>query len=836
MQQQISKNTKFKVIGGYTLLFLLTVLSTILIYKQITQLIVNEESVSDANRKLFIVSNTITGLYEAETVSNAFIQTGSSRYFRKYMALMDDAESNIDSLRDLTLRLDQLLRIDTISMLLEDKVSNLKDLVYVKRSFAPEEFYSKAIASIESGRDSLQEEINVRKRYVTTLDSTYVKTEKKRRRLFGKAQPDSVLNVTTSHHIIIDTVNNSLRNTDTVVNILRSTWEDVQRQTEDISRRINQKEYALIRQSTNISDQLKRILGEYEKEEITHAALKQQNREHTITATIRIFALVAVIAFLLVVFFTFFILRDLSRSQRYRRELETANQYADQLLKSREKMIQTVTHDIKSPLSSVIGYIELLNNTHINDRQRYFLKNMQGSSEHILKLVGNLLDLSKLENNKMTVEEVVFNPSQLFQEIIDNFMPLASTKHLTLDSKFGKDLNSDYIGDALRIRQIITNILSNAVKYTSQGGIQLTATSSTDDKQIIIKIQDTGSGMTPEEQKLIFEEFTRLKSHSAIEGTGLGLTITVKLIHLLQGEIKLQSEPGTGSCFTIILPLQKATATESSKPTTIAPVSPASQPVKLKILLVDDDPLQLEMTAGLLANYGIQPTITPHSKEVPGILQATHYDLVFSDIQMPEMNGFELVKQIRTLPDAFAKTIPVVALSADADKKEENYQKAGFTAYLGKPFTSTQLMELITKLTGLQFTQQEQSILNVQDEEPETKGYTLKNILQFTDNDPIALQKILESFVTTTREHIEQLKTFKTEHQWEAISRLAHKMLPLFRQLEVQEIIPCLEQLEHPEKHNLTPEKIEYLTQKVIEIAEETIKKAKGEFKVKGKK
>ena len=125
---------------------------------------------------------------------------------------------------------------------------------------------------------------------------------------------------------------------------------------------------------------------------------------------IRIFAWLAVIAFLLILFFTFFILRDLSRSQRYRKELEAANRYADQLLKSREKMILTVTHDIKSPLSSVIGYIELLNNTPINERQRYFLKNMRGSSEHILKLIGNLLDLSKLENNKMPVEHIVFNP------------------------------------------------------------------------------------------------------------------------------------------------------------------------------------------------------------------------------------------------------------------------------------------------------------------------------------------------------------------------------------------------------------------------------------------
>lgn len=832
MQQKISKNTKSKVIGGYTLLFLLTVLSTILIYKQITKLIVNEENTGDANRKLFIVSNTITGLYEAETVSNAFIQTGSSNYFQKYMTIMDETESNIDSLRRWTTRPDQLLRIDTISMLLEDKVSNLKDLVYVKRSFTPEEFYSKAIASIESGRDSLHEEFNVRKRYITTLDSTYVKSDKKKRRWFSfKTQPDSVLNVTKSHHVIVDTVNNSLRNTDTVVNILKSTWEDVQKQTLDFSRKINQKEYALIRQSTEISDQLKRILGEYEKEEINHAAIKQQTREHTITITIRIFALVAVIAFLLVIFFTFFILRDLSRSQRYRRGLETANQYAAQLLKSREKMILTVTHDIKSPLSSVIGYIELLNNTPINNRQRYFLKNMQGSSEHILQLVGNLLDLSKLENNKMQVEEVIFNPAHLFQEIADNFMPLAAAKQLNLEYKSGKDLDNDFKGDALRIRQIITNILSNAIKYTAHGSISFTATSSTHDKQIILKIQDTGSGMTPEEQKLIFEEFTRLKSHSAIEGTGLGLTITLKLIQLLQGEMKLQSEPGKGSCFTIILPLQKAIAPGvNTEPEVISliPPSTSNSLSTLKILLVDDDPLQLEMTAGLLGNYGIHATITTHAQEVPAQLQSEHYDLVFSDIQMPQMNGFELVKQIRELPDKFAQTLPVVALSADADKKEEDYIQKGFTAYLSKPFNSTQLIELIAQLTGIKLCPKQLENTSAQTTTDENKEYTLKNIRQFTDNDPDALQKILSSFVTTTQEHILLLSDYQKAKQWSSISGLAHKMLPLFRQLEAQEIIIALQKLEHAEKENLSEEETERLTELVIDKADKLVKEVKG--------
>lgn len=820
-----SKYTKWKVIGGYSLLFLLSILTTISIYKQITRLIVNEENTGNSSQKLFIIGNTITNLYEAEALSNAFVQTGSKNYFRKYRAIMERTEDNIDSLRNWTTRLDQLFRIDTISDLLEEKVRNLQDLVYVKNSFTPEEFYNKAITNIESGRDSLQEEINVRRRFVTTVDSSYIKSEKKRRWFLAKPKQDSILKVSTSHHMIVDTLDASLRNTDTVVNILRATWEDVQKQTKNVTRKINQKEYALIRQSTEITDQLKRILGDYEKEEIYHSQNKQQNREQAITTMIRIFAWVAVVAFLLVVFFTFFILRDLSRSQRYRRELEKANHYASDLLKSREKMILTVTHDIKSPLSSIIGYIELLHTTPVNERQRYFLKNMKGSSEHILKLIGNLLDLSKLENNKMSIEKVVFNPAQLFQEISDTFMPLAAAKQLTLNTQFHKDLNQDYKGDALRIRQIVTNILSNAIKYTTKGNVTFTATTSTGNNRIILKIQDTGSGMTLEEQKLIFQEFTRLKSHSAIEGTGLGLTITIKLVHLLQGEIKLQSKPGQGSCFTIILPLQQA-ETPIIHQAAKSAIAITTQTTELKVLLVDDDPLQLEMTSGLLKNHGIHPTTTTHSKEVISKLQAAHYDLVFSDIQMPELNGFELVHQIRHLPDSFAQTIPVIALSADAGKNENDYLQAGFTAYLSKPFTSNQLMQLITRLTGVESTLSQTA--NISSRQTESHGYTLKNILQFTDNDQDALNKIIDSFITSTREHLIQLENFLKEKQYELITRLAHKMLPMFRQLEATNIVIRLEKLEHPEKFNITKENIPTQTQEVIQeitqLAEEISK------------
>lgn len=818
------QNTKLKVVGGYALLFLLTVFSTIMIYEQLTELLLSEGEESEVNGKLFVVSNTLAGLYEAETLSNAFIQTGRREYFQKYTEILGTTEANIQALRSWTERRNQAERLDSIQALLGDKLRNLQDLVYVKRTFVPEDFYDKAIAHIELNQDSMPR-YRVLPHYEEVWDSTYVKTERKRRRRASKDEPDSVLNVTKSYRIVFDTVRDGqspfMQHTDSVMNILRTTREDMQRQNEQVNRQINRREYELIRQSTEISDQLKRIIWEYEKEELADAVQKQANRDRVAETVVRIFSVVAALAFIFVVFFTFFILRDLSRSQRYRRELEHANRYAGQLLRSREKMILTVTHDIKSPLSSILGYIDLLTRTPVNERQRYFLKNMEGSARHILELVRNLLDLSRLENHKVQVEKVVFNPAQLFREVRDNFMPLASAKQLALTGTWDERLDGDFEGDALRIRQIVTNILSNAVKYTVEGGVAFTASIDADGGTLVLQVEDTGCGMSPEEQQLIFEEFTRLESHAAIEGTGLGLTITLKLIHLLGGKLQVESMPGKGSVFTISLPVRQVAASLPALPAVTA-VSPAASPVAgLHVLLVDDDPLQLELNAGVLERYGIYAETTVHPREVVELLRNGHYDLLLSDIQMPEMNGFELVKEIRGQSDSFAGVLPVVALSGEVSREEEEYLRAGFSAYLSKPFAPEQLLALICRLCGKEAatreTPAEEAI------EPEGQGYTLKHIRAFADGDEEALQRILDSFVTTTREHIGRLQDCRQKGQWEEVSRLAHKMLPLFRQLEAREVVGLLEKLEHPGEQGIGEGEMARLTEEVCRKAGETV-------------
>lgn len=835
MLAEFFKHTKSKIIISYILLFVLSLAAVIFIYRQITRAAGDDQGVSAANQKLFIIGNTITELYEAETLSNVFLQTGSENTFRKYIALMDQVEINIDSLSTLSNQAGQQLRLDTISILLDKKTKNLQSLIKTRESLTSKDFYSKAIASIESERNIPQGQKNVRQRMVTTVDSLYVKPEKKKRNFWSwltKTKTDSSLQVKVSHHTITDTLNNlvKLQNTDTVVNLLKTLWDDIQEHDKNITREITRAEYNIISQSSNLTSQLRRILREYQQEELNNSFQKIEQREKIAGSTTRTIAWIAVVALLVILLFSFFILRDISRSQRYRRKLEAANQYADQLLRSREKLILTVTHDIKSPLSSVIGYTELLENTPVNDRQRYFLKNMRGSSQHILRLVTNLLDYSKLENNKMPVEEVVFNPDQLFREVCDSFTPMAASKNLTLECKIGEDLNSDCCGDALRIRQILANLLSNAVKYTQQGSISFTASTTTTDDKIILKIKDTGSGMTKDEQEIIFQEFTRLSSSPAAEGTGLGLTITHKLVQLLGGEISLESTSGQGSCFTVKLPLKRANKEQSApqgqkknKECPETTVENLTIPDHLRVLLVDDDPLQLAMTSALLQSRGIEADTTTDPDKVVELLQSASYGLLFSDIQMPRMDGFALMRKIRNSSLPFAKELRIVALSANAEKSEQDYIEAGFTAYLNKPFTPAQLFELLERLTRIKAGSPGNTEQPLKETEA-TQGFTLKNIRLFADNDEDAVQKIIRSFIRDTLQHLKSLQDYTAAGQFENIAKLAHKMLPIFRQLEAKSIIELLHTLEHQKILGVTEQKSRQLVGEACEKIEVLIR------------
>ena len=798
--QRPFKFTKFKLIAGYVAILLLSLFAIGFIYNQTMGLAQKDDTEELTRRKLFVTSNTLAKLYEAEGISLAFMQTDSKSNFSAYMALMEDIGRSIDTLKQLSNTREQALRLDTINTLLSKRLQNLRQLIYVKRYSIPEDFYNKAMEEIESLRDSSEQEVNIVTRYVTRQDSSYVRNEEERpgffKRLFGgKHEEDSVLQVTTYQQLLVDTIPPPpMPSTDTVINTIRGMWVEFQEQRREIAERIYRQELAVIQSGQAITERIKQILNDLEQEEINNTLAKlsqQQAVTHQIAKTV---SWIAIIACVLVILFVFLILSDISQSQRYRKQLEEAKQYTEQLLHNREKLMLTVTHDIKSPLSSIISYIELLNNTRLEERQHYFLQNMKSSSEHILHLANNMLDFSKLEARQMEVSDLPYNPRRLLQEAADSFLPLAAEKRLSLESHVGKNLDGNYSGDPLKIRQIVVNLLSNAVKYTQKGKVELSAFSAPERADtLVVVIKDTGPGMTEEEQKLIFKEFTRLRAeqNSGIEGTGLGLTITLQLVQLLGGTLTLASAKGTGSTFTVRLPLKQAKEEPAAAPK--PPTEPSFQDGgQVKALLVDDDDLQLKLRISILSMAGVACTACADPREALPLLEKGDFDIAFSDIQMPEMDGFELIRQIRASAVERVAALPVIAMSGRDDIQETEYLEAGFSAFVSKITSPAQVVARVNELLGCHL-----RLASPEAPVPEgEKPYDLASIRVFADNDEGAVAQITEAFLADCHTNFDLLRQHMEAGELEAVSKLAHKMLPMFRQFAIREVIPLLVFLE----------------------------------------
>lgn len=364
-------------------------------------------------------------------------------------------------------------------------------------------------------------------------------------------------------------------------------------------------------------------------------------------------------------------------------------------------LLATVTHDIQTPLGSVIGFSDLLKNTEINSKQKQYLDNIKHSSNYILKLVNDLVDFSKLENDRINIEKVSFNFKDLIENTCKPLVPNAENKNIELNWHVEDVLDDNYISDPYRLKQILTNLISNAIKFTQEGSVEVMA--KIESENIVISVIDTGIGIAKNKQKAVFKEFTQ--AHSGIEkkfgGTGLGLTIAKKMLRLLKGKITLDSEENEGSIFTITIPAIKSDVKMLEETEIIkAPVSDLEFEFlrDKRILIVDDDTMQLSLMKEIFSNYPVKVTTLVDATKVRNLLEYEHFDMVLSDIQMPNIDGFELVRIIRNNNIKKVASIPVIALSGKRNLNPEDFMSKGFTAFHPKPLKLEELLLLMKSI------------------------------------------------------------------------------------------------------------------------------------------
>ena len=408
----------------------------------------------------------------------------------------------------------------------------------------------------------------------------------------------------------------------------------------------------------------------------------------------------------------FFIQQEHSE-QEYRKSLEQKN-VALQLAVQREtkanlakrEFLFNMSHDIRTPMNAIIGFTALAQ-THIDDRGQVedYLKKISVSSQHLLSLINDVLDMSRIESGKVTLEAKPVHLPELVRELRDIVQAVVSEKDLSLTLDTVGVKNEDVIADPLRLEQILINVLANAVKFTPDGGqislwIVQKDTAPAGDADFEFHIKDNGIGMSEEFQKHIFEQFARERTStvSKIQGTGLGMAITKSLVDMMGGRITVKSEQGKGSEFTISLrfPIGEAKTEQT------LPAAKASAFTGKKLLVVEDNELNLEIASTLLKEAGFEVDTAENGKiavEKVEAASADRYDLILTDIQMPEMDGYEATRRIRALPDAKKAALPIVAMTANAfEDDRKNALHAGMNGHIAKPLDIQKLFQALSEL------------------------------------------------------------------------------------------------------------------------------------------
>ncbi len=783
MKEKSKSRFTFKIIFSYLVLGILFLTAGYFIYTELRVIVYNEMD-DKTGVKLLKTGALVADLYEAESLSNLAQQNNTQESFNAYSAKIDTILLEIDTLSTISNQPQQKAQLDSVRALLRQKVANSNELRELKGK-------NRASSSIDNALKGLRKmESSFGKLTAYDIHPNPEGLSSYERKVLDDWVTYLNENIPADSADIPDS-----QKIDSIINASKSLLVEAKRKDAKNQRFLAQKEREINSNDLELSQQLHSIIADFEQEVLSNTYTQSAQRKTALRRSIRLAGSAAVLGFLVVGLFTFLINRDFWRIQTYRQKLEKEKKFSESLLKSREQLISTVSHDLRTPLNTITGYTDLMESTPLSDKQQRYLKNVKSSSKYVGNLVNDLLDFSKLEAGKLNIEKVPFIAAHLIQETAENLQALHLHKKLQLFLEIDPALGQPVLGDPFRMRQILTNLIGNAFKFTEEGHIKIDAFISGKGKQIRaqINVTDTGIGIPKDKQQAIFKEFAQADetTEKKYGGYGLGLTISKKLSELLGGSLHLQSEAGQGSTFSFEIPLE--ISKEKVSPKAEAPYMVP----KLRMLIVDDDSALLRMLREMAESIGITTHVFSNFLQVE---KDTHlaYDLVLTDIQMPQITGFEVLKRLQEGEYKHYTGQPIIAMTGRRDLETEAYTSLGFAQVLQKPFSKGELIGMI-RLLGIQLGEIDTKDEPTETSIPSTKNqlYDLDIIHSFLGTNQDAIHEVLQLFLLDTATNVQLLEETVANRDFKQINNVAHRMLPMFKQLKASACIPELERLEH---------------------------------------
>jgi signal transduction histidine kinase/CheY-like chemotaxis protein len=493
-------------------------------------------------------------------------------------------------------------------------------------------------------------------------------------------------------------------------------------------------------------------------------------------------------------------LQDITERKLAEQEISKAKELAENSMKVREIFLANMSHEIRTPMNAILGFTRLLYEGELTKEQRSFIDAIHFSGENLLVIINDILDLSKIQSGKMTIEKCEFNIHDLVNGIITILLPKAQEKGLRLIYRFEDFTPAVIKGDPVRLNQILTNLISNAIKFTEKGNVSLDISSlSAENGNVLFKfkVKDSGIGIAADKQSLIFDSFVQASGDTTRKygGTGLGLSIVKSLVTLQEGKISVESEPGEGSTFIVHLPFERGNANPSSLPQQLFAGEESLDQIRgANILVVEDNAVNQLLVKKVLQRTGCKTDIASNGVEALECVKAKRYDLILMDIQMPEMDGYETTEYIRTKLPSPQSDIPIIAMTAHAFNSDiTRCISAGMNDYISKPFKSEDLYARIMKFCGevrhtkIVSLNQSEGILKYQ--------IDMASIYELGNGDARFINELILVYDKQTPAFVEKLRGYTKSQNFEAIRSVCHQIKSSYGMLKMAELDRALKEI-----------------------------------------
>jgi signal transduction histidine kinase/CheY-like chemotaxis protein/HPt (histidine-containing phosphotransfer) domain-containing protein len=768
-------STGRKVAAGFFVATCILISVAGLTYFTLNQLENSVRQLAQPNQKLDLLNNLQTEIFRITRVGGDSLKSD----IRVNDSTISILQAKLDQLEILASDSLEVQSVRTIRENLSVLINGYVDLYEVKRNLASRNFSEEALNRVELGiRRRAQstefrplQELNPKNFIYNELQQETAsrpdpsiggiardedKVVSNLRRLREQNAPPSPATV--------------IRDPDSVLYSLRGVIGEIYRQESSQREKLAKLEVSLSQKQNVIGITVQNLIGDLQSKAILASTAQSSQASGLVFEVTFFLIIVVIIAVLGTMFLVFSVLKEIRLNRSYQEDLEISRKKSEQLARSKQEFLANMSHEIRNPLHVIQGYRTILEKSALESDQMSSLKMIGFASDTLIEIVDDILDFSKLEAGKLKIDKQPFDPLKLFGAIQNLYELTAREKKLEFKWNLNFPEGNFLIGDELRIKQVMNNLLSNAFKFTKQG--KVTVKVNWINNNLEIEIKDTGIGMNPEELKKVFLEFDQADTSISRKfgGTGLGLSIVQRLVNLMQGELVASSEPGVGTTMSLRIPMGLSPVVEGAwdkKKTEFIDLK------GLDILLVDDDKVGLRYLETVLTYFGANVISYPGGISYRDDFEPTDLDLALIDIQMPEFSGFDVAKSIRSFPE-FAK-LPLLAMTANVfvDEKERLLAE-GFDGLILKPFQESSLVAVLGDFFPERLEAADASIDSYPLDENEL--FNLTDLDKFCMGDQELLTDIVRDLIRDTETDLQKITRARLNNRWSEILEICHQL------------------------------------------------------------